>query len=157
MIRISEIAARYPRLFLSHLPFGVECGDGWADIIYAFFATVEEVVAAEGGTFHLLQIKEKLGALRIYFRTTEIPNRGVAAIDRAYGLAEARSFHICEHCGRRGCLTYNGMMYATRCGEHAEELESQPVLPTPRITIVTAARAVLYDPDADPFVAMRSI
>ena len=103
-----KLKSRYRHLVLDDLPFGFECGDGWLDIIHAFFATAEEAVAAGGGTFHLRQIKEKMGSLRISFRTAGLPQEAVTAIDEAYRLAEARSFQICEHCGRRGRLSYNG-------------------------------------------------
>ncbi|WP_426131799.1 hypothetical protein [Pararhizobium sp. PWRC1-1] len=156
MDKIADLANRYPHLTFGNLRFGIECGEGWADIIRAFLVTAEQVTAAEGGTLHLLQIKEKMGGLRIYYRLADTPQRDWIGIDEAYYLAEARSFHVCEHCGRRGVLTYNGILYATRCTEHAAELESEPVSPGPSMNIIVANTVVPYDPDEDPFVFMRT-
>ena len=127
-----------------------------ADIIHAFFATAEEVTAGGGGALHLLQIKEKMGGLRIYYRLADTAQKSWIRIDEAYYLAEARSFHVCERCGRRGVLTYNGMLYATRCAEHAAELESEPVSPGPRMSIVVANMVLPYNPDTDPFMSKRT-
>ncbi len=109
MDKIADLADRYPHLTFGNLRFGIECGDGWADIIHAFLATAEQVTAASGGTLHLLQVKEKMGGLRICYRMADPAQRDWMGIDEVYYLAEARSFHVCEHCGRRGVLTYNGL------------------------------------------------
>ncbi|HTO34047.1 MAG TPA: hypothetical protein VL202_23165 [Pararhizobium sp.] len=154
MDKIAELAERYPHLTFGNLRFGIECGDGWADIIHAFLVTAEEVTPAGGGTLHLLQIKEKMGGLRIYYRMADTPQGGWMGIDEAYYLAEARSFHVCERCGRRGVLTYNGMLYATLCAEHSAELESEPVSPEPSMNIIVGNTVVPYDPEADPFISM---
>ena len=156
MDKIAELADRYPHLTFGNLRFGIECGDDWADILHAFLATAEEATARGDGTLHLLQIKEKMGGLRIYYRTSDTPQRDWIGIDEAYYLAEARSFHVCEHCERRGLLTYNGFLYATRCAEHAAELEAEPVFPGPCMKIVIAGAVEPYDPDADPFISMIS-
>ncbi len=155
MDKIALLADRYPHLTFGNLRFGIECGDGWTDIINAFLTTAEEVTAAGGGTLHLLQIKEKMGGLRIYYRMADMPQRDWIGIDEAYYLAEARAFHVCERCGRRGLLTYNGMLYATLCAEHAAELESEPVSPGPSMNIIVANAFVPYDPDSDPFMLFQ--
>ncbi|WP_426130804.1 hypothetical protein [Pararhizobium sp. PWRC1-1] len=153
MDTIAVLAGRYPHLTFGNLRFGIECGDGWAEIIHAFLAIAEGVTAAGGGTLHLLQIKEKMGGLRIYYRMADTQQGSWMGIDEAYYLAEARSFHVCERCGRRGVLTYNGMLYATLCAEHAAELESEPVSPGPSMSIVIANTVVSYNPDTDPFMS----
>ncbi len=155
MDRIAELADRYPHLAFGNLRFGIECGYGWADIIDTFLATAEVVTAAAGGALQLLQIKEKMGGLRIYYRLADSPQRNWIGIDKAYYLAEARSFHICERCGSRGLLTYNGMLYATLCAEHAAELESKPIFPGASMNIVVGSALVPYDPYVDPFMATR--
>jgi len=144
MNKLAVLEDRYPHLKFGDLRFGIECGDGWNDIIHAFLTTAEQVTAARGGIVLLLQIKEKMGGLRIYYRMADAPQGGWMEIDEAYYLAEARSFHVCEHCGRRGLLTYNGILYATRCAEHAAELEAELVVPAPSL--------IPYDPDSDPFI-----
>lgn len=154
MDTLALLAERYPHLTFGNLRFGIECGVGWADIIHAFLATAEEVTGGGDATLHLLQIKEKMGGLRIYYRMADTPQTSWMGIDEAYYLAEARSFHVCEQCGRRGLLTYNGMLYATRCAEHAAELEAERVVPGPCLRIVVANVVVPYDPHSDPFMSM---
>jgi cell division protease FtsH len=83
--------------------------------------------------------QRKNGSLRIYYRLADTPQKDWIGIDEAYYMAEARSFHVCEHCGRRGVLTYNGMLYATLCEEHAAELESEPVSPGPSMSVVVGS------------------
>jgi len=83
-MNIAELADRYPHLTFGNLRFGIECGDGWADILHAFLATPEAVTAAGGGTLHLLQVKEKMGGLRIYYRMADMPQRDWIGIDEAY-------------------------------------------------------------------------
>lgn len=59
MIKTIEMAARYPRLFLRDLPFGFECGDGWRDILEAFFETTDKVLAESGGRSNCCKSKRR--------------------------------------------------------------------------------------------------
>jgi hypothetical protein len=73
--------------------FGVDCGDGWLDLLDELMTKIEEI-RPEGVEIH--QIKEKFGGLRFYIG---------AATDEIWQLIdkyENKSFHICERCGAPG-------------------------------------------------------
>lgn len=65
---------------------------------------VEQVVA--------IQVKEKFGGLRFYYRGGDDFIRG------AVTLAENMSYNTCEECGNTGIFTNNNGWYRTLCVEH---------------------------------------
>src|SRR5260370_38580090 len=65
------------------------CEEGWRDLLERACARIEAALV-EGGTFRVLQIKEKFGALRFYW-SGDIPNAPKAKVDEAITLAAARS------------------------------------------------------------------
>lgn len=97
----------------SPMAFGIECGDGWYDIIRS---VCWEIKQHENHVHNMIklkqkedpdyilpydsvkfdQIKEKFGGLRIYFTGGDDRVRGIV------GLAEDISYKICENCGNRG-------------------------------------------------------
>ena len=95
--------------------WGIECGDGWYDIIYELcgkLAALHPNIRAE-------QVKEKYGTLRFYIgHEGEVPP---ALMDKAYDLEieyETRSEKICEDCGKQGQLRGGGWV-RTLCDAHA--------------------------------------
>jgi hypothetical protein len=80
------------------MPFGFAHGDGWFDLVWRLCERLEPVVsAAEKETersFHVLQVKEKLGGLRFY------PNYNNDPISALIEAAEIESFRTCEVCGQ---------------------------------------------------------
>ena len=98
---------------------GVECGPGWLPLVDVALTKIGEEVRAMRGerraAFALTQIKEKYGALCIYYRG------GNAAIDAIVGRAEALSEHVCERCGDFGMMrVFGGEWYATLCSACAQ-------------------------------------
>lgn len=103
--------------------FGIECGDGWYDLLEEGAAKLEPLFAAaakadpEGygyGYFRTTQIKEKYGTLRWYLS---------GASDEMYAIvdaAEERSSTTCEQCGEHGTLRGGGWLY-TACYTHTRE------------------------------------
>lgn len=83
-------------------------GDGWAAPLEPLFAALE-AAAASDENFQLLQVKEKLGTLRVYYRPWN------AQLSDAIALAEARCAQTCDVCGREGILTHTASGLATRC------------------------------------------
>ena len=88
----------------SNMAFGLECRDGWFDIIDELSKKLEplDVVAS--------QVKEKYGTLRFYIHS---------GTDEAYDLideAEAKSEETCELCGAPGELRGAGWV-TTMCDE----------------------------------------
>lgn len=121
--REAELYSTYPRLLI-HRPgqgeglpmqFGIQCGDGWYCLIDRLLRNVQ-VHADQGGVQPIvLQIKEKLGALRVYWRPADDVVRGMTR------LAENLSESTCEVCGHPGALVaneYGGRR--TRCEAHRD-------------------------------------
>jgi hypothetical protein len=97
---------------------GFEHGDGWFDILWRLCEELEplvtEIERAGGPKFEVLQVKEKLGGLRIYV------NRHSDAIERCLGIAADESFRTCEVCGQPGKPREESWI-KTLCDEHASE------------------------------------
>lgn len=98
--------------------FGIECGDGWFDILRDLCTRVNQVLMTfseeERSDVRVIQIKEKYGTLRFYMShyITEIED----AIDEASKL----SGKTCEQCGAPGALRGTVWIYAA-CDEHTRK------------------------------------
>ena len=149
MSLITGLSGRYPHLGFDGRPLAIACDDGWLGILHAFFADADKVMAA-GGSFTVLQVKEKVGGLRIRYAIVDVAPHARRAIDDAHGLASARSFHICEICGRRGQLNNFGGSWKVVCTEHADGESGKGVPVEGPLNVHDP-----YSPDADPFVAGR--
>ncbi|TGQ83699.1 hypothetical protein EN850_02855 [Mesorhizobium sp. M8A.F.Ca.ET.207.01.1.1] len=113
------IRAEFPDLVTK--PF--ECDVGWFPILEAIFGTVRQAIpAGREGDFMLLQVKEKLGGLRVYYRLSKrVTASAEAQIHAACSAAEASAAISCEVCGRPGVLrVQDGGWLITRCDKHAD-------------------------------------
>ncbi|MBZ9798729.1 hypothetical protein [Mesorhizobium sp. ES1-4] len=101
---------------------GFECDVGWLPILREFFSVVRRMIpAGRERDFVLLQVKEKLAGLRIYFRLADsLPDAAKAAIYDDYSVAEARAAVTCEVCGQPGVFRSQNGWLLTRCEDHAE-------------------------------------
>jgi hypothetical protein len=124
----SQLIARYPDLFNQEIngrvtrPGHPMVGDGWRDLVETAIGRIATAVAAApSGSVGISQIKEKFGALRLYWHgRNNLPEATCAAVEEAIYLAEARSACTCETCGAEGRL-YNKSGYLfTACEEHAQ-------------------------------------
>lgn len=102
--------------------FGIECGDGWFDLIKDLCIKIESIInklPEERQKFtHASQIKEKFGLLRFYM------SNYIKEIDEEIDKAEELSGKICETCGKPGKLYVRGGHWVyTSCGEHAGDGE----------------------------------
>lgn len=102
----------------SPLNYGIECGDGWYDLIRQLSYSIEDIALAQkqSGTQKeklpiVVQIKEKSGGLRFY---VEHSNH---MINELITEAEYNSFAICEICGKPG-IKYTEIFIRTRCQDH---------------------------------------
>lgn len=159
----TKLIESYPGLF--HPPAGqpeaaagyISCGEGWSDLIARLCVRMEAALQ-QVETIRLLQIKERLATLRVYWRGDVTPET-VARLHEATALAKARSACTCEACGAEGRLYNFGGEYITRCRTHAKGeqvlapagLENLHLVrvPTPDGYRVVARR---YDREADRFV-----
>lgn len=126
----ADLKAKYPRLLRPGFLF--ECHEGWISILDRYFEVVDREMPLSAN-YEIRQVKEKLGTLRIYDSSYFEPLSSIRAITDAHRLAEARSYHTCEYCGRpgvwsnrRGYLTTVCEDHAVRDGYPAEPCEAEP-------------------------------
>jgi hypothetical protein len=120
----TDLIKAHPSLF--HPPAGAPqaargypaCGDGWRDLLNSACVKIEAAIA-EGESFRVLQIKEKLATLRFFWRGS-LSTEAEAKIVDAVALAEARSACTCSQCGEEGRLYRAGGVLITRCALHAK-------------------------------------
>lgn len=94
--------------------FGIECDDGWYNLLDELCSRIEDKLDKEVDEFFVDQVKEKYGGLRFYVSsaTEEI----LDLIDEY----EEKSYTICESCGKSGKLVNHFGWYKTVC-EDCEE------------------------------------
>jgi len=108
-----------PTLRVNLMAFGLETGRGWYPLIYELLNKLQAIEDRDKIGLEITQIKEKFGGLRVYTNidTDEIWN----LIEEA----EAKSFTICEFCGKPGKLRLNHGWYTTLCDECQKEGEEE--------------------------------
>lgn len=99
--------------------FGIQCGDGWFSLIDRLLRRIQ--IHADDVELQpvVLQIKEKLGALRVYWRDADDVVRGITYF------AEDLSETVCEVCGHPGAIVSN------RCGARRTRCESHQDIANP--------------------------
>lgn len=152
MMTFEELKAKYTRLIPDGFRF--ECFEGWVGILDEYFSVVDRVLPPVA-VYELRQVKEKLGALRIYSRSDGVDDYYERAVSHARMLAEARSYHVCELCGRpgrwsnrRGYLTTVCEEHAVRDGYRAEPCESDEG----NVYRDEIGKWWRYDPELDAFI-----
>lgn len=113
---------RYPGLFRermspeSGLRHGLECGNGWYELIDTLCACLaQEVKASDVEPISIAQVKQKFGGLRVYVDNATDHQLGMTR------LASALSERICECCGAPGRASVIGKMHVVRCETHLAE------------------------------------
>ena len=94
----------------SCMSFGIECGNGWYDLIRSVCYRIKQheenkkhrKESASDISVVFDQVKEKFGGLRIYYRG------GDDYVDGVVDMAEEMSYKICERCGNRGTPNQGG-------------------------------------------------
>lgn len=80
-------------------PYGMECNDGWKDII----ERTHEKLKYVDPDYKISQIKEKFGGLRYYYSTLfEYESIERKIMDDIVTVAELEASHTCELCGANG-------------------------------------------------------
>jgi hypothetical protein len=162
----SALIARHPALFTveendrSTTPGWPAVGDGWRELVETAVGRIADAVAAApAGSLQIVQVKEKFGALRLYWQSTGLSDEIKNAVEEAVALASARSACTCEFCGKEGRLHNRGGWLATACSEHAkgdavasrpgrENLHIVRTIDAGRIRILSCRR---YDRATDSF------
>lgn len=100
----AELNTPYPTTSL--MSFGIDCDDGWFNILYDASAKIEAEILKEPADYRAAyraeQIKEKFGGIRLYMLAS---NDRIESIIREL---ERQSFNTCEFCGSPGTATENG-------------------------------------------------
>jgi hypothetical protein len=125
----NKLFEKYPDFFSnkdkspmeSCMSMGIECGNGWYDLIYSICLGVkaykENIETRKKYNpnnnetiidFKFDQIKEKFGGLRAYY------SGGDDYISGLVSMAETMSYKICEVCGNKGKTNKNGWI-STLC------------------------------------------
>jgi len=101
--------------------FGMECGDGWFNVVYGLCKEIVELFEKNGYNADEIslvptQIKEKYGTLRFYFG---IPDKTQSKLyDEIYDIVdkwEKISGETCESCGEPGVCESDGYWISTLC------------------------------------------
>lgn len=88
---------------------GFECGDGWFYILLKLGAALESE-----GPIEVLQVKQKLGGLRVYLGKGDTEKAVLKAVEEAS--------RICEECGDPGKIrSSKGGVLHTSCDAHRIE------------------------------------
>ena len=100
-----KLYKKYPKIFVQRkldmsktsMCFGLQCGDGWYDLIDKVCGYLQFQIDNNGmPQFSFNTVKEKFGSLRLY---TDGWN---SELDNVISFAEYLSQFICEECGQPG-------------------------------------------------------
>lgn len=104
-----EAFSRHPRLFRTDTRIDIPIGSGWHAILTNLFDELSQLQQEAPRAFHIVQIKEKFGTLRVHLSyPTDATN---AAIDRASLLSAT----ICEFCGAPSTIRNRDGWLTTQC------------------------------------------
>lgn len=114
---IDTLYDKYP-LIVRDRPIsgGITCGEGWYSIIDNLCARIQQhVTANDVQQVTAIQIKEKCGELRFYYRG------GDEHVRSSVNAAKADSITVCEVCGAPGMLNPTpSAWWRTRCEKHVD-------------------------------------
>jgi hypothetical protein len=123
-----RLVGRFSDLFKGHKGYPT-CGDGWQKILAKMCERLSAAVADRPARswIRVVDIKEKLGGLRVQLEANGIPRVMMDQAWEAIELAEAASEMTCEECGAPGRLFDERGWLQTRCDAHAagEAVEPQ--------------------------------
>jgi len=119
-----QLRERHPEIFASPestskgsvIIWGIECADGWFDILDKLCSDIQAHINLTGSSQVIArQIKEKYGGLRFYYSGADL------VVDQLIDEAEELSEVTCDCCGAPGTLTENANGWLrTRCQKHQD-------------------------------------
>ncbi len=113
MLAVDRWIEKHPKWF-DRTRIDIEDGhEGWRRLIDTAFSSVEQILLDyPRASFRIVQVKEKFGALRIYFREEGFPAEVSARLHEIMQAANDQSSYVCEICGasarlgkQRGCVS----------------------------------------------------
>lgn len=111
--------AEFPHLFRDAQLGEMAVGEGWFELLWGLCSSLE--IAAAKHEFHIAQVKEKFGGLRLYAHG-DIPMDAWNLIQEACAYSET----ICEACGRPGSHCVIDGWLKTLCSAHQLSMGAEP-------------------------------
>ena len=147
---LSRLVAAHPLLFKGSSPLTSWVPPGWYELLDGLCRNITAALPPDDfASFEILQIKEKFGGLRFYWRlngaqdvrldilaqngsisVTEKAQGGPASMVRIRNLeraAQDASQSICQECGAPASRANYGGYIATLCNVHGDELKAERV------------------------------
>jgi hypothetical protein len=98
-----KIFAAFPSLYCQRnlspdetcMCWGIECGDGWFELIYNLSKDISNI----SKDIYATQVKEKFGSLRFYWGGDGLTKDQINTIEELIDNAEDLSYSTCEECG----------------------------------------------------------
>ena len=123
-----QLFKNYPSIFAerdltieqSCMAWGIECGDGWYDLIDKLCSDLIKL----NPSVVAMQVKEKFGGLRFYVTiTVPISEKNTDLILERISKAETDSETTCEVCGKKGRIRAGGWLRCL-CAEHFKQRQN---------------------------------
>lgn len=98
------------------MAYGVECDDGWYELIHSLCKEVQEWSNRVGVQIVATQIKEKFGGLRFYIsykKGSVVPAKEWSELTDIINHYEDLALGTCEITGGNGTLSKRGFLYKT--------------------------------------------
>ena len=117
---LAELVNRHARLFAGGAPARSHLSPGWFALVNKLCADIEALLAPGGERpLKVVQVKEKLGSLRVHVRTTRPGAAAESLLASAQALVKAaseQSESVCEGCGTASELHQNALRWwSTLC------------------------------------------
>lgn len=106
LFSLGKMGMDAPRNMLYGICFGVQCDDGWYELIREACQKIEKINRENNLQITAHQIKEKFGTLRFY--TGPVPTQYFDQVSEIIKVAEEKSAITCERCGNSGKLHTKG-------------------------------------------------
>lgn len=116
MLAVDRWIEKHPEWF-DEPRIDIEDGhEGWRHLIDNAFSSAEQILLDyPWASFRIVQVKEKFGSLRIYFREEGLPVEVSAQLLEVMQAANAQSSSVCETCGASARLGNRRGRYSVRC------------------------------------------
>ncbi len=113
--------------------FGFEVANGWRKLIENLLKELDEFSKQNDFSIKILQVKEKLGGLRVYIGLfSESKGDLKTESNKVYEIinaTEAKSYEICEVCGKPGGTSEGGWKISL-CPKHMKQWKAGKRFPT---------------------------
>jgi len=92
---------------------------GWRRLVLKLVVDIDIVLrGTPAAQVHFNDVKEKMGVLRIYYRTADMRHDQEDKLETLTRRASEASASICDICGGPGMLRGDGGAWRVRCDDH---------------------------------------